>query len=184
MDVKLGLTVGNKLDGPVKPSKYNSSTRSANSWPIMSVYYRLSPQTLFPAALLDALVSYLALISPPPGAFHAAIPPRIVLASNSSGASLTAALFLLLLHLPLTLRFHSKGISVKAPAGLALTSPWLDVSRALPSVHRIEFPQDAVWQTQPERVETYCEAPMVGHPLVSPVAASAELWTGTGALWV
>lgn len=35
-----------------------------------SVRYRLSPQAVFPAALLDAFVSYLTLLYPPPDAFH------------------------------------------------------------------------------------------------------------------
>lgn len=35
-----------------------------------SVRYRLSPQAVFPAALLDAFVSYLTLLYPPPDAYH------------------------------------------------------------------------------------------------------------------
>jgi len=41
-----------------------------------SVRYRLAPQNPFPAALLDALVSYLTLLFPPPGAFHDPVPPE------------------------------------------------------------------------------------------------------------
>jgi len=37
---------------------------------VYSVRYRLAPQSAFPAALMDALVSYLALLYPPEGAFH------------------------------------------------------------------------------------------------------------------
>jgi acetyl esterase/lipase len=39
-----------------------------------SVRYRLAPQNAFPAALMDALMSYLGLLYPPPGAFHAPVP--------------------------------------------------------------------------------------------------------------
>ena len=39
-----------------------------------SVRYRLSPQHVFPAALMDALTSYLALLYPPPEAFHDPVP--------------------------------------------------------------------------------------------------------------
>lgn len=43
-----------------------------------SVRYRLSPQHAFPAALLDALVSYLTLLYPPPDAFHEPVLPEHV----------------------------------------------------------------------------------------------------------
>jgi hypothetical protein len=41
-----------------------------------SVRYRLAPQHPFPSALLDALVSYLTLLYPPPGAFHEPVKPE------------------------------------------------------------------------------------------------------------
>lgn len=41
-----------------------------------SVRYRLAPQHAFPSALMDAFASYLALLYPPPGAFHTAVPPE------------------------------------------------------------------------------------------------------------
>lgn len=44
-----------------------------------SVRYRLAPQNPFPAALLDALHSYLALLYPPEGAFHEAVKPEHVI---------------------------------------------------------------------------------------------------------
>ena len=43
-----------------------------------SVRYRLAPQNPFPAALVDALTSYLALLYPPEGAFHEAVRPEDV----------------------------------------------------------------------------------------------------------
>jgi acetyl esterase/lipase len=55
---------------------------------IFAVDYRLAPQHPFPAALIDAVVAYKYLISPPPGALHDAIDPsRIVIAGDSSGVS-------------------------------------------------------------------------------------------------
>jgi acetyl esterase/lipase len=178
-----------------------------------SVRYRLAPQDAFPAALLDALVAYLSLLSPPQGSFHAAVcPSRIIIAGDSSGAGLATSLLLLLLtfrRLQIThIRFHGKDVDISGiksqsqtsadppVAGLAVVSPWLDVSRSLPSVHRNakwdiiaapskeddqpcpNFPSDAIWPTQPPRVETYCEANLVSHPLVSPLAASAKHWVG------
>ena len=40
---------------------------------VYSVRYRLSPKHAFPAALIDGLVSYLALLFPPEDAFHTAV---------------------------------------------------------------------------------------------------------------
>lgn len=41
-----------------------------------SVRYRLAPQNAFPAALIDALLSYLTLLHPPKGAFHEPVKPE------------------------------------------------------------------------------------------------------------
>jgi acetyl esterase/lipase len=167
-----------------------------------SVRYRLAPQYPFPSALLDALIAYLALLSPPPGSFHEPIPPsKIIIAGDSSGANLAASLLQLLLTLPRIgishICFHDRDVDITASsAGLALTSPWLDISRSLPSVIRNSrydiiappsenlsiphpnFPPDSIWPTAPPRVETYCEATMVDHPLVSPLATHKYLWDG------
>jgi acetyl esterase/lipase len=172
----------------------------------LSVRYRLAPQHVFPSALLDALIAYLSLLSPPPKSFHAPVPAsKIIISGDSSGAGLAASLMLLLLtfrKLNIThLRFHRQDIdisgdngSVPPAVGLALASPWLDISRSLPSVHRNAqwdilasppeapsspcpaFPPDSIWPSTPPRVETYCSASLVGHPLVSPLSATPSHW--------
>ncbi|QSZ34080.1 hypothetical protein DSL72_005668 [Monilinia vaccinii-corymbosi] len=175
----------------------------------LSVRYRLAPQNPFPSALLDAFIAYLSLISPPPNAFHSSISPgKIILSGDSSGAGLATSLLLLLATLNRIgiqrVRFHNVDVPINAGcvAGLAITSPWLDISRSLPSVTRNvqydmirppssdytmpypNFPHDSVWPAQRPRVETYCESSMVTHPLVSPLAASKENWRGVAPVYI
>lgn len=165
-----------------------------------SVRYRLAPQCPFPAQLLDALISYLSLLSPPPGMPHGPVPAKhIVFAGDSAGANLATALLLLILTLRkmglTTLKYHGVDVPVEVPAGVALNSPWVDISRSLPSItknahfdyldpptntgaSRHEHIPDALWPTEPPRADIFCNASMLIHPLASPVAAAAELWKG------
>lgn len=170
-----------------------------------SVRYRLAPQNPFPAALLDALVAYLSLLSPPPGAFHEAVPPQnIVFAGDSAGGNLA----LVLLQAILTLRrigvttviFHGRRIPLELPAGVAGNSPWCDIGRTQPSIHKnahldylsppsmtgspAPHPPDDIWPAKPPRVEIYTEASTLAHPLVSPLAARSELWQNAPPVYV
>ncbi|ORY70176.1 alpha/beta hydrolase fold-domain-containing protein [Pseudomassariella vexata] len=170
-----------------------------------SIRFRMAPEHPFPASLSDCLVAYLYLLSPSPSAYHSPIPAsRIVLAGDSSGAALATSLTLLLLtlknKLDLThLRFNGKVVPLALPAGLATLHPYLDVARSLPSVTRNceydiitppgnwpspLFPADDLWPSNPPRVETYCNAVSVIHPLVSPVAAPKECWRSCPPVYV
>lgn len=128
---------------------------------VYSVRYRLAPQHPFPAALMDALMSYLALLYPPEGAFHEPVrPEHIVFAgdrylplpsspmpltvpanhpfpAHSAGGNLSLALLQLLLHLhrhPHPITFHNTTVpSIPLPAGVAANSPWLDITHSSPS---------------------------------------------------
>ncbi|KAJ6096200.1 hypothetical protein N7486_006946 [Penicillium sp. IBT 16267x] len=172
---------------------------------VLSVRYRLAPQNPFPAALVDALTAYLSLIHPPKGSLHEPVPAnKIVIAGDSAGGNLTIALLQTLLTLrrasrPIT--FHGQEVDVELPAGVVGISPWCDVSLSMPSVVNyrkfdymdirpgrvdvpdystpftpIAFSPDDLWPCSPPRVDTFCNATITRHPLVSPIAASPGLW--------
>jgi len=174
---------------------------------VFNVRYRLSPQHPFPAALLDCLTAYLSLLSPPPGAPHAAVPAReIIFGGDSAGATLCTALLQLLLHLqrrgaPSTLLFHDQTLAspLPLPAALALTSPWLDLTRSLPSLESTPYirydylpppslaantriPPCPAWPTTPPRADLYCDGPALLHPLVSPLAAKS--WSASPPIFI
>lgn len=167
---------------------------------VYSVRYRLAPQSPFPAQLLDALIAYLSLLSPPSGVPHAAVPANhIVFAGDSAGGNLAAALLLLILTLKRlgihSLKYHGSEVPLDLPAGLALNSPWVDVSRSLPSINqnahldyltpptstgtsKHEHAADEIWPARPPRADIFCNASMMLHPLVSPLSAGPGMWKG------
>lgn len=161
----------------------------------LSIRYRLAPQNPFPAAILDALLSYLYLLYPPPGSFHDPVSPsNIVFAGDSAGGNLSLALLQLILHLyrtapegqTPTLKFHGKDVAIPIPAGVATISPWFDVTHSLPSIeknakydflpppsfsHATTFPPCDIWPAKPPRVDIYCDGSAMIHPMVSLLAA-------------
>lgn len=170
-----------------------------------SVRYRLAPQNPFPAALLDALVAYLSLLSPAPGAVHTALQAKhIVFAGDSAGGNLALVLQQTLLALrrsgTKSIRFNDRDVPVELPAGLALNSAWCDISRSMPSVHSNahfdylsppsatgipeDHPPDDIWPSKPPRAEVYCKAAMLDNPLVSPLAATADSWRGSAPIYM
>ncbi|KAL9617801.1 MAG: hypothetical protein Q9160_007455 [Pyrenula sp. 1 TL-2023] len=168
---------------------------------LFSVRYRLAPQNPFPSALLDAFIAYLSLLSPPPGSPHPAISPScIILAGDSAGGNLALSLLLLLLTLRRigvpSIRFHGTDVSLHLPAGLTVSSPWCDPGRTQPSTWSNahldylpvpdratgllpDIPADEFWPATPvPRSEMYCDATVIAHPLVTPLAAKPGLWEG------
>ncbi|KAI4196390.1 MAG: hypothetical protein LQ350_006576 [Teloschistes chrysophthalmus] len=167
----------------------------------LSVRYRLAPQNPFPCALLDAFHAYLSLLYPPRDSFHKPVAPHnIVFAGDSAGGNLTFALCQLILHINRSstkpsLKFNARSIDLPLPlpAGVTGTSPWVDMTRCMPSVvsnaqydylpppisteQVRKFPRDELWPTDPPRGDLYCDLSMLCHPLVSPLAAKD--WTGS-----
>ena len=169
----------------------------------LSVRYRLSPQAAFPAALLDALLAYLSLLSPPPGSLHTPVSPsNIVFAGDSAGGNLCMSLLQLILQINRspnsTIRFHNRTVAVPLPAAVATHSPWMDMTRCMPSISdnaqydylpppitrekAATFPHCEVWPTDPPRRDLYCDISMLCHPLVSPLATKD--WMGSCPLWM
>jgi acetyl esterase/lipase len=168
----------------------------------LSVRYRLAPQNPFPAALLDALVSYLTLLYPSPGSYHTAVEARhIVFAGDSAGGNLSMALLQLLLEFhnqKITIRWNGTERTVPLPAGVACNSPWLDITSSSPSYDNnrhfdylppvsahpegVEFPPCDIWPAKPPRKNIYAEDAVCCHPLVSPLAAKS--WEGAPPMWI
>ena len=168
--------------------------------PILSVRYRLAPQHPFPSALVDALVAYLSLVAPPPGSLHEPVPAKkIIFSGDSAGGNLCLVLLQTLLTLRRispTIRFHGQEVPIELPAGVAMSSPWCDVTRSMPSVvnnalydylapptqvpetlyQPPNIPADTIWPCKPPRVDLFSNANAAIHPLVSPLAARKELW--------
>ena len=87
--------------GSCEPQTYDErSWRNLQKARVFSVRYRLAPKNPFPAAVLDALVSYFNLLYPPAGSFHEPVDPKhIVLGGDSAGGNLCLALLQTLLEI-------------------------------------------------------------------------------------
>lgn len=162
-----------------------------------SVRYRLAPQNPFPAALLDVLFAYMSLLYPPPGSLHTAVSPSdIVIAGDSAGGNLSLALLQLILEIQrksLKIAWNGEERDVPIPAGVATSSPWLDITSSLPSIiknqaydylpkREKEYKPCSVWPTDPPRKHMYVNDPLATHPLVSPLAA--KNWNGSCPVYI
>lgn len=169
----------------------------------LSVRYRLAPQNPFPAALLDALISYLTLLYPPAASFHESVKAEhIVFAGDSAGGNLSLVLLQTILELRrqgLKIRWNGEEREVPLPAGVATSSPWADITHSSPSCETnraydylparssqpkggAQYKKCAVWPTDPPRKNLYAEDQILCHPLVSPIAAKS--WEGSCPLYI
>jgi len=117
--------------------------------------YRLAPEDPFPAAVEDALAAYRELVAEAGGA------GRVVLAGDSAGGGLALATLL-----------AARDEGLPAPAGVAVLSPWVDLTAAGDSM-RTRRGIDPIFE--PSDIEGYA-AQYVGDgdrraPLASPLFA-------------
>ncbi|KAL1840033.1 hypothetical protein VTJ49DRAFT_904 [Mycothermus thermophilus] len=162
---------------------------------VLSIQCRLSPEHPFPAALLDALSAYLYLLHPCDGALHSPINRwNIVLAGHGAGAHLALGLMKVLHHInrgkdfPPKLMWNNRHCYLFPPAGLAMISPWVDITHSspswndeetgkwdyLPSLDRqlaqgSQRPPCDLWPTNPPRLHPLCDDHWLFHPLVTPI---------------
>ncbi|KAI0973234.1 alpha/beta hydrolase fold-domain-containing protein [Xylaria arbuscula] len=170
---------------------------------VYSVAYRLAPQHPFPAALLDALVSYFTLLYPPPGSIHEAVSPRdIVIGGDSAGGNLALALTQTILQLRrqnTKIPWFGTKRDVPLPAGVTLFSPWLDMVQSMPSwttnskwdylpaptrMETFPPPADDIWPATPPRKHLYVADALRLHPLVSLHLAAPGAWKGCPPVWL
>lgn len=169
---------------------------------VFSVRYRLAPKYPFPAAVLDALLSYFTLLYPLAGSFHEAVDPKhIVLAGDSAGGNLCLVLLQTLLEFRrqgLKILWNGEEREVPLPAGAALCSPWTDITHSSPSCDRNgnydylpprrvnlgsrEPPACSIWPADPPRKNMYAEDALLVHPICSPL--SAKSWEGSCPIYI
>ncbi|KAI1321066.1 hypothetical protein EDD11_008647 [Mortierella claussenii] len=91
---------------------------------VLSIDYRLAPNSPFPAAVVDAMAAYLYLLNPPADAGFTAIDSKdIVIMGDSAGGGLSFGTMLAI-----------RDAGLPMPAGVIGLSPWLDLLHSLPSV--------------------------------------------------
>ncbi|KAH6608806.1 hypothetical protein Trco_002152 [Trichoderma cornu-damae] len=168
-----------------------------------SVRYRLAPQHPFPSALLDALVSYFALLYPPPDAYHEAVKPgHVVFAGDSAGGNLALALLQLVLQLrrlDARIQWYGEERQVPLPAGVCCVSPWIDITHSAPpwqeeKPHLFDYvpkprpeidakiPPCKIWPASPPRKRIYVDDDLAAHPLATLIMN--RTWEGSPPIWM
>ena len=172
---------------------------------VLTVGYRLAPQSPFPAALSDVLTAYLSLLYPPDGSYHEPVDSsNIVFAGDSAGASLCLSLIQVIIatrrqqgtESPIVF-FHGRHVELKMPSGLSFLAPSPDQTFSPPSWYTKassdifpdilpaldpKYSTCELWPAKPPRGNLYCEVSMLDHPLVSPL--TARDWVGCPPMWV
>lgn len=163
--------------------------------------YRLSPQNVFPAAILDVLVVYMSLLYPSSASPHEAVDAsRVVFAGDSAGGVLLLCVLQILLHAvshtPIHFHEHSITTPLPKPAGIAVLSLPGDFVHSLPSFegnrahdlflevpwHQADYPSCPLWPASPPRPDIYCPTMSFLHPLVT--LALVKSWAGAPSMWL
>ena len=168
---------------------------------MVSVKYRLAPQNVFPAAVLDVLVAYLSLLYPSPTSAHGPVDPsQIVFAGDSAGGVLLFDVLQVIkqssTHAPIS--FHSQKISfpIPAPSGIAVISLAGDLTQSLPSYegnrvndlflevpwYHPDYPACPIWPADPPRPDVYFPTGSFLHPFNT--LALAKSWAGMPPIWL
>lgn len=122
----------------------------------LSVDYRLAPENPFPAAVDDALAAYRWLTGP-----GGEDPARVVVAGDSAGGGLTAALLVAL-----------RDAGDPLPAGAYLMSPWTDLAATGESIRTRTEVDPMIDARDTKRITSYYVPDGdVLNPLVSPLYA-------------
>jgi acetyl esterase/lipase len=131
---------------------FGSHLASASGADVYVVDYRLAPEHPFPAAVDDALAAYRDLL-------EATDPSRLVVAGDSAGGGLAAALVL-----------AARDAGLPAPAALIALSPWADL-RNLAGSFATRAEQDQLFSKESADVAAsfYLDGASADHPHASPV---------------
>lgn len=125
----------------------------AAGWAVFNVGYRLAPEHPFPAALDDALAAWNWLVG------TGVEPGRIVVAGDSAGGGLAAALMLSL-----------KAKRRTLPGGAVLLSPWTDLEQTGPSMRTRAAADPSLTKAYLDRfAHAYAGGASVRDPLLSPL---------------
>lgn len=137
---------------PVSHQGVTSALAVATELTLWSVDYRLAPEHPFPAGLEDALAAYQGLID------IAGSADNIIVAGDSAGGGLSVATML-----------KAKEMGLPMPAGLALLSPWSNLTLDSWSLtHNVERDFLAAPEMLDIMAGWYADAQERAHPLISP----------------
>ena len=142
---------GYRMGSPEAYNAYAAALAAGAEATVVVPRYRLAPENPFPAGLRDALMVYEELASTTGG--------PIVVAGDSAGAGLAAAVVVAV----------SAG-DVRAPDGLMLLSPWLDLHCSSPFYETASDAFFPLANAESAR-DDYLQGAPAGDPMVSPLLA-------------